>query len=79
MVIILKICLFVYIVLLSLSGHKIYKEYEISKKSEEYDNSNLFGKILISTIFYITISAFCGMVVFLIYMILSKITIEWVF
>lgn len=79
LVIILKICLLIYIFLLGISAKEMYKEYKESKKTEEYDNSNLFGKILVNTISFVTFSAIAGMIVFLLYIISSKISIEWWF
>jgi len=79
MVIVLKICIFIYLVVILFIAHNLYKDYKVSKTSKEYDEANLFGKIIINSSFYILVGAILSLATFIINILFSKITIEWVF
>jgi len=79
MAIILKLILFIYVLGLAAIQYFLYIQFQESKKTEDYDNSNLFGKIIITLIFIITSSAIISSLIFLFYILLSKITVTWIY
>ncbi len=75
MVIILKIVILIYVLVLGSVEYILYNQFKESKLTEEYDNSNMFGKLIAHSLFFITSSAIASTLIFLFYILFSKITI----
>ena len=75
MVAILKIVLVTFMIGISFVQYYLYKDFVFSKKTDEYDNSNMMGRLLSNIMFFTISSGLVSLFVFLVYILFSKITI----
>lgn len=75
MVIVLKSVLTIFCLILILIGYYIYGMFKDSINSEDYENSSLLGKFISVSMFIIIMGSIACLLLFLIFLILSKITI----
>lgn len=75
MIIILKIFLILQIIIIGSVEYIVFKQFRDSKLTEEYDNSNLFGKLITNAMFYIVTSCILSTMIFLFYILFSNISI----
>jgi len=73
MIIVLKLILIIFGILSDFVGYYFYKDYKITKNSENFKDSSLFEKLVVNVVFITLTSMVLVINVFVIYLLFSNI------